>query len=360
MNGLETIELRSPSLVQRLFRRKVGENALCALQNIIAKTPLSELPLDALERLLGEYDLSREDADEGLARIYCTVFEDFLSDAELSDPAVSGLMHLRRVLGLGDSAAQALEGPLLAAKYRAAVQASLADGVLSTDERTRLATLARSLRLPEELRHNIWNAEASALYTKALEDVIGDSRLSPEEDSHLAALAEQLDVKIKYDDTTRQALERHRTLWRLDQGELPVVPVPVLLQRAETCHAAIPAARLELRTRTRRIRYGGPTARVRIMKGVYWRMGDLAVSRVTDDVWVPLGTGTLYITSKRLIFDGDARTTSIALNRILDFTVYKDGILIDKDSGKSQLFKADGDLELLGATLHAAVAASRA
>ena len=91
------------------------------------------------------------------------------------------------------------------------------------------------------------------------------------------------------------------------------------------------------------------------MKGLSWRYGDIGVQRVTEDLLADLGTGTLYLTNKRLIFDGASKTTSIPLSKVLNFTIYSDALQIEKSTGKDQIFKtADGiDVELLRTVLDA-------
>jgi hypothetical protein len=62
-------------------------------------------------------------------------------------------------------------------------------------------------------------------------------------------------------------------------------------------------------------------------------------------------SGTLYITNKRLLFDGRKTNTAIAMGRIVRFTLFSDGLRIEKDSGKDQYFSSEGDLEVVGAVL---------
>jgi hypothetical protein len=150
-------------------------------------------------------------------------------------------------------------------------------------------------------------------------------------------------------------LDRFRLLWRIENGELPQLTPPIRLQRSEHCHATIPAVHDELRTRTRAIRYAGPAVRVRIVKGVYYRAGSAAIDRVTDEVMHEIDRGTLYATSKRLILDGSRKTTSIPYSKINNVTRYDDGIVVEKDNGKDQVFRCDGDVEVFAATLTGAM-----
>jgi hypothetical protein len=51
-----------------------------------------------------------------------------------------------------------------------------------------------------------------------------------------------------------------------------------------------------------------------------------------------LSAGTLFVTSKRLLFSGESRNTTIAFTKIIDGHVYSDCVRIEKSSGKPDLF----------------------
>ena len=191
-----------------------------------------------------------------------------------------------------------------------------------------------------------------------MDDATTDRRLSPDEDAQLSALARQLNVTLSHDNATAATLDRFRLLWRIENGELPLVTPPIRLQRGEQCHATIPAVHHELRTRTRAVRYAGPTVRVPIMKGVAYRVGSATVNGVTEDVLHEIDQGTLYATSKRLILDGSRKTTSIPYSKIINVTRYDDGIVTEKDTGKDQVFRCDGDVEVFSVILSAAMRGS--
>jgi hypothetical protein len=57
----------------------------------------------------------------------------------------------------------------------------------------------------------------------------------------------------------------------------------------------------------------------------------------TEEI-TPLATGTLYVTSKRLLFNGDARNTSVNLSKIVDCHLFSDCLKIDKNTGKPDFF----------------------
>jgi hypothetical protein len=55
----------------------------------------------------------------------------------------------------------------------------------------------------------------------------------------------------------------------------------------------------------------------------------------------PLSSGTLYVTSKRLLFNGESRNTTIALKKIVGGHMFSDCMRIEKSTGKPDLFSMD-------------------
>ena len=95
------------------------------------------------------------------------------------------------------------------------------------------------------------------------------------------------------------------------------------------------------------------------MKGLSWRYGQVTINRITTEELKQIDTGTLYITNKRLLFNGSVRNVSVTFKKILQFTLYKDGLRIEKDSGRDQYFLGTGDLEVIGAILESALRSTR-
>ena len=188
---------------------------------------------------------------------------------------------------------------------------------------------------------------------EAFNKAVADKRLTREEEQHLAKMSEKLGLTIAHDADSRARIDRFRLLARIENGELPTIRPSVILQRAETCHAQFACSLHELRTVTKSVRYHGPSGRIRIMKGLSWRYGQINVNRVTSEELRQLDAGTLLITNKRLLFNGANKNANTPLKRVIHFTLYKDGIQIEKDSGRDQIFKGEGDIELIGLILEA-------
>ena len=115
----------------------------------------------------------------------------------------------------------------------------------------------------------------------------------------------------------------------------PPVQVDLFLDTNETCYYTIPTTWQQSRVQTRG--YSGTSVSLPTgVRGVRFRFG--GYTPVRSEQMTPLAAGTLFVTSKRLLFDGDSRNTTISLTKIVDGHVYSDCVRIEKSSGKPDLF----------------------
>jgi hypothetical protein len=99
----------------------------------------------------------------------------------------------------------------------------------------------------------------------------------------------------------------------------------------------------EQRQRTVRMNYGGPTASIRIAKGVYYRTGSIGLNRVSEGYMHSFGMGVLGATNTRLLWVSPEKSISIPLQKIVMFEPYVDGLKVIKDTGKPVLFVFDSE-----------------
>ncbi len=85
--------------------------------------------------------------------------------------------------------------------------------------------------------------------------------------------------------------------------------------------------------------FAGPSLSIPIVKGLRYRMASYDVART--EAMTPLSKGVLYVTSKRLLFVGESRNTSINLSRVVNFQIFKDALKVEKSTGKPDLFSMD-------------------
>lgn len=348
-------ELPRPGLLGRVFKRRPKEHCYIEIQNLLAKRPLAELAAADVENLLSDYQVPRPDASPRLMSLYQTALNHFSQDGELSPVERGALQQLRYVLGLDDAEAEQAQLDALRERYRERLQHALTDSHLSANERADLEATGKSFGLNEEVLAAIYKEEVLRVVQQVFDSATADRRLTEEEDQRLADIAANLGVTLTHSDETKRAIERFPLLARIENGQIPEIPAPILLQRSEQCFAQFPSRLHEKRSVTKRVGYSGPSGSIRIMKGLRWRYGYVNVHRVTTEELRQIDTGTLYVTNKRLLFNGQSKNVSVPLKKVIQFTLYRDGVQIEKDTGRDQYFLGEGDLELLGAVLESAL-----
>lgn len=344
------------TILDKARGRPPAQDALIELKALLADRQLRGVSEEQIEEIAERFQLDphrrfRKEFDE----LYVERVRQCLVDRHLDDDELAELQHMKLLLSISDSHASEIHNRLSEDLYREDAQQAMADGRLSIGEREVLERLEKQLRLPEEIASRVHREVASARVQASLDSATSDQRLSPEEDQEFRAVASSLGIEPSFDAETKRALERMRLYWIIENGDVPEVPVDIRLQRSERCYFTTSIEWLEHRTVTKRIRYAGPTARIRIVKGVYFRAGDLALAPVREDVLQTIDSGTLYLTSKRILFTGARGNKTITLNKIIDFTPYRNGVDIQKATGKSPFFRFETDVDLFSLLLNRAL-----
>ncbi len=131
----------------------------------------------------------------------------------------------------------------------------------------------------------------------------------------------------------------------------PPIAVDIFLDANERCYYTIPTIWHQSRVQTRG--YSGTSISLPTgVRGVRFRFG--GYTPVRAEQITALSAGTLFVTSKRLLFTGEARSTTIALKKIVDGHVYSDCVKIEKNTGKPDFFSMNAPqarfvLSLVGA-----------
>lgn len=278
-----------PTLMQRLFRRPRLDAAAIVLGNILASDPESGLTSDRVQATLRE----------------CHV-------ASPSEASAVAYRLIRRAYDL------------LAGR-----------GAVTSADDSLLARVAATLSLPADRVQAARGDAVRGALAQVAASILSSHRVSPKEEADFAARAAALGVGITLGDfVSADDLDLYRQMWAADNGQLPSILVDIHLQRGETCHATFRAAWAEHRTVTTRVRYDGYVTSVRIMKGVRYRVGSYRPVRETRDVLKTLDEGTVYVTSKRVIFQGTTLNKAVTYSSLLSVIPYSDGIELEKSSGK--------------------------
>lgn len=190
---------------------------------------------------------------------------------------------------------------------------------------------AEALGLPNSEFDKIWSVFSKREANMLVDRLLADGQITPNEEVELdlarAILSADLSKRV-------DELSEAKEMWRVCNAPLEPVDAPIMLKRGEFCLGHRLAEATEVRTRTRSISYGGPSARIRIAKGISYNIGSRRISSHKEEYEHSFGNGSLTITSSRLIWSGDNRTLSIPYNKIINVEAYSDGVTIYKDTGK--------------------------
>lgn len=116
--------------------------------------------------------------------------------------------------------------------------------------------------------------------------------------------------------------------------------LPINFQKGETVVWAFPNSRY-LEDKTRRQYVGGSQGvSIRVMKGVYYRVGAFKGEAVESTERVHVDTGLVVITDKNIYFSGSRKSLRVPYSKIVSFEPFSDGIGIMRDAAtaKPQIF----------------------
>jgi hypothetical protein len=350
--GFNVSETKKAGLLDRMLGRAPKEAAFVEIRNILATTPLDQVRPGEVAAALAKSKLSQRDAVQELQGVFEHAAFTLAFDRELSSGDRRALAFLQRSFELTDDEARLSIERAVAAVFQKVMRESLADGRFTPAEREVLMATAATLGMTESQTKQVYETAAVAAVQSAFDVVVADRRYSEADEAQVQALAASLGVVIEHSEKTAALLDRFRLMARIEDGSQPPIEVPILLQRGEVCFFTIPdVSYKELRTVTKRVNYSGPSASIRIMKGVRWRMGSVSVQRITQDVMTELDVVDLFITNKKVFLRGARKNTSLPFSKLAHFTVYSDGIQLEKHTGKDLFLVGSADWELAGAYL---------
>jgi hypothetical protein len=236
--------------------------------------------------------------------------------------------------GLKPAALRRIADSLIAEDIRRRVDRGVATAWVPTDAIYQRAT---TLGMEQAAAKAAIGNAISDHFTALVQEILADGMIDPEEDQRVDRFMAMVGQSTLAAETARM-LEEGREMYRASTAELVAVDAPVLLKKGEFCVYAVGAEALEERSRTVKVGYHGPSARIRIAKGIYYNAGSMAVSRQTDIFEHSFGIGVLCVTNKRLLWISAQKSISTPLNNVVRYDPYSDGMRIMKGTGKPLLF----------------------
>ncbi|MFW5757230.1 MAG: hypothetical protein ACOCYO_00965 [Bacteroidota bacterium] len=347
-------ELKKPGWIEKIFNKLPNENAIIKINNLLAEAGqnIHQISIDNIVDIGNTYrvDLKKKFKEErkSLFRQYLL---HCLKDNHLDPEEINTLWHLKNILMLNEKEVSQLMNDETQIAYEENLKNAMQDGKLTVGEKNKLEKLKRNLLISESTAEEIYDRNAKEVFEYLLDEMIADERLSPEEENHLNEIAQSLGLKIHFTDQTQKTLARYKLYWQIENGELPVLEPDIKIQKSENLYFTTYVDWQEQRKVTKRYNYAGPTARIKIAKGIYYRIGSIGIQPVSKDLWRTIDSGQIYLTNKRLIFMGVKGNKTIRLNRILNIEPFQNGVDIQKDTGRSPFLRFSDNTDIFALIL---------
>jgi len=352
MKAFDKKDRIAPNWWQNLLGIAPPENAVIDLNNLLASKTINDVTFADLKAIEEEYGINIHKRFEGhLKALYRKLLEASLRDNKLSNAESEALKHLKHLFRFSDKEVDVIHNEVAARFYGKRLEEVLQDHQINEEESNFLQKLQNDLRLCDETINKVHREKAGDIYKQLMDEAISDERLSPDEEEELAELATNLGLDVDFDEATKKKLARYRLYWQIENGELPEEDVRINLYKNETCYFHSRIDWYEHRHVTKRLNYSGPTLRIKIAQGLYWRAGSLSGHTTSEDVTKYIDSGELYLTNKRILFIGSRKNKRIYLKRILDFDAYTNGVQVQKVAGKSPFFASDQNVDVFAMIL---------
>jgi len=339
----KTVALKTQSFAQRIFRQQIEENAIISVNNLLSfkrVQDISRKDISVIDAYYGTRVLS--DFKLNLEEFYAAYLNHCLKDRRLDLQELAELRHLKQLFGLSDQEVDHLHQRIGGVVYQKTFEEAVADGNLTHEEKAFLHELEDTLRLPRTFSEKIAYEVSSGFLREKLALVTDDHRLSPQEEKELRAVSVSLGISLPAQPASGKHLQRMKLYWALENLDLPIASSAVPLQKGEICHCK------------------SESVQWKKVSGRNWSPPH-ATQRLFDGSEVPLTTayggrhletvdnGSVYITNKRIIFDGMGNKTSVKLEKVLRLKAYVDAVEIVRESGKNPVFhcKEPGELGVL-------------
>jgi hypothetical protein len=341
--------------LEKLLNLKKKKNLLIEINNYLAESEINDLNHNKLDDLLQKYNIeSLQKMDQGVRGLIEDFIRFYIPNEQISEfdfLKINTLIYFLKndPKDFFDQIHSQIE-----IRFSREALKIISNGKSIKENNDELDQIQAKLNITDKDFNRIVDKIRFELVNSRFQEIIQDGLLSPEEDKEFKNLSTKLSVVVEHDDATKELIEKAKLRWEIENGQLPSVIPDINIQKNEMCFIQTFGNYFEYKTVTSRIGYSGPTFRLKIVKGVYFRSGSLATKRETKEILSKIGSGSIYLTNKRVIFLGSNRSYNIRLNKILDIDIFSDGVKIVKDAGRAVFLELQNS-EIFGLILTRAI-----
>lgn len=208
-----------------------------------------------------------------------------------------------------------------------------ADGELSKEDEAELTRMAVYLGLGKGELEGVVGKTFVAELEPIKRRIESTMMLTDEDLASLRALQKKYSVNLELAGNN----ELFRSVYLMEvKGQLPSpIQTSLMLDAGEAVYYGVETTWHQHRLRTRA--YAGTSVSIPTgIKGVRFRFGSFSPVR-TQEI-TPLSSGILYVTDRRLLFNGAERNAAVPLKKIINCVVHSDCLRVEKSSGKDDFF----------------------
>ena len=323
------IKIGKYGIYRRLFGKKNKVNAIQSINKLLSAKDLLSITIDDIYQIASDHHVNlRKDLQPEFIEIYRKYLKYCLSDKYLSDKEVTELKHLKEILSINDTEVRKAHNEIAGELYKMEVVKAIEDGRLDEDEKIFLEKIQNNLKLPDHIADKIYQAKATDLLKNYMNEALSDKRLTEEEECELGKIKESLNIDVHFDGLTRANYEKYKLFWQIENGELPEFDVDLSLEEDEKCYFYTDAEWLNQKTRNKKNKDNHSQLNLKIAKGLYLNSENKEMKPELEDIWATMDNGKIYLTNNRINLSGNERNIDLYLDKIIDFSTFKNGINI--------------------------------
>jgi hypothetical protein len=350
------LELIRPKLIQKLFNIVPKLNAIIEINNLLGTKLLNDITIEEIGAISAKYRVNlHKKFPDHLKEMYQRYLNLCLGYNMLTIKELNNLKLLKYLLLLTDKEVSILHYNLATDIYNKANEQTINYFKLEMSKEKFINKLQGNLRLPDEIERKLSNERFRRFLAIHL---IGEGecrQVTPEELNELNQILRNLNVETKLVRASFQQFERYRLYWLIEYGILPDKYFDISLPRNEQCYFKINADWLGHRTPIIGQGYGGPDLRIKMMKQVFYRSGSVEMQRKIKKRLTFIDSGSVYVTQKRVIFEGYKANTSIPMGKIRSVAPFSDGLVIETNNGKNLILRVSKNADILAMFLGRAI-----
>ena len=348
-------EIKAKNALQKLFNSSDKKSFLIELENLFAdyENSLESLSKSNVNSLASKYNVDlNADCLQERSELIFRLLDRALKDSCIDNAEYRSLKHFSNILGLNESVLENEIAKRAPEIYRKKLEEIFSSRFISAQEKEQLDQLKRSLRLDDKVANSLYREAVKSTMDSYTKPIFESQVYSPQDESAMYEAAKNLGLSLTFPPAIQEKLIKYRQNWEILNGKLPVLKTDMHLQSGEVLHHVQQVNWLEERTETKRVNYSGYTYNTKVIGNLKWKAGTITPHKITQEVWKCIDSGYLFLTSKRLIFNGRHENKVIPYSKILHFEPYTNGIQIQKESGKSPFLEFSADIPVFAEILN--------